>query len=58
MGLKLKMNLLKQLVCILLCLYPICAKYDFETFGATRDEIRLIAFCLNPDVIDVLKHDL
>jgi len=41
MGLKLEMNLLKRLVFILLCLYLICAEYEFETFGATRDEIRL-----------------
>jgi len=57
MGLKLEMNVLKQVVFILLCLYLICAEYEFETFGSTRDEIRLMAFYLNPDVIDVLKHD-
>jgi len=57
MGLKLETNLLKQLVYILLCLYLICAEYEFETFGATTDEIRLIAFYLNHDVIDVLKRD-
>ena len=52
MGLKLQLNLLKQLVFILLCLYLICAEYEFETFGATSDEIRLMAFYLNPEVID------
>jgi hypothetical protein len=53
MGLKLELNLLKQLVFILLCLFRICAKYELETFGATCDEIRLMAFYLNPDFIDV-----
>ena len=42
----------------LLCLYLICAEYEFETFGATSDQIRLMAFCLKADVIYVsLKHD-
>jgi len=40
MGLNLELNLLKQLVFILLCLYLICAEYEFETFGAASDEIR------------------
>ena len=40
-GLKLELNLLKQLVFILLCLYLICAECDVERFGATSDEIRL-----------------
>jgi len=31
----------------------ICIEYEFKTFGATRDEIRLMSFYLNPDVIDV-----
>ena len=53
MGLKLELNLLKQLVFILLCLYLICAECLLETFGATRDETRLMAFYLNPDFIDV-----
>jgi len=52
-GLKLELNLLKQLVFILLCLYLICAEYVLETFGATIDQIRLMALCLNADVIDV-----
>jgi len=51
MGLNLEMNLQKQMVFILLCLYLICAKYEFETFGATRDKIRLMAFYLNPDIM-------
>ena len=47
------MKLLKQLVYILLCLYLICAEYEFETFGSTSDQIRLMAFYLHTDVIDV-----
>jgi len=38
-----------------LSLYLICAKYEFEAFDATSDEIRLMAFYLNPDFIDVSK---
>ena len=53
MGLKLQLNLLKQLVFILLCLFLICAEYELETFGATSDKIRLKTFHLNPDFIDV-----
>ena len=53
MGLKLELNILKQLVFILLCLYLICAEYEFETFGATSDQIRLMAFYLKPEVIGV-----
>ena len=53
MGLKLELNVIKQLVFILLCLYLICAEYEFETFGSTSDQIRLKAFCLHTDVIDV-----
>jgi len=52
-GLKLEMNVMKQLVFILLCLYLICAEYDFETFGSTSGQIRLMAFYLHADVIDV-----
>jgi len=52
MGLKLELNLLKELVFILLCLFLIRAENELETFGATGDEIRLIAFYLNPDFID------
>jgi len=52
MGLKLELNLLKQRVFILLCLYLICSEYEFETFGATSYEIRLMAFYLNPDLIN------
>jgi len=53
MGLKVGMNLMKQLVFIFLCLYLICAEYEFETFGSTSDQIRLMAFYLHTDVIDV-----
>jgi len=53
MGLKLELNLMKQLAFILLCLYLICAEYEFETFGSTSDQIRLMAFNLHTDVIDV-----
>jgi len=53
MGLKVGMNLMKQLVFILLCLYFICAEYEFETFGTTSDQIRLMAFHLHTDFIDV-----
>jgi len=53
MGLKLELNLLKELVFILFCLFLIRAEYELETFGATSDEIRLIAYYLNPDFIDV-----
>ena len=52
-GLKLELNLMKQLIFILLCLYLICAEYDFETFGSTSDQIRLMAFYLHTDDIDV-----
>jgi len=40
-GKKLELNLLKQLVFILLCLYLICAEYEFETFGSTFNGIWL-----------------
>jgi len=53
MGLKVELKLRKQLEFILLCLYLICAEYDFKTFGATRAEMRLMSLYLNPDVIDV-----
>jgi len=53
LGLKLVLNLLKQLVFILLCLFLICGNNELETFGATSDEIRLMAFYLNPEFIDV-----
>ena len=53
MGLKLELNLLKRLVFILLFLFLICAEYVFVSFGATNDEIRLMAFYLKPDFIDV-----
>ena len=35
------------------CLYLKCAEYKFETFGSTSDHIRLMAFYLHTDVIDV-----
>ena len=53
MGLNLELNLMKQLIFILLCLYLICAEYEFETFGSTSDQIRLMAFYQHTDVIDV-----
>ena len=52
-GLKLLLNLLQQQVFILLSLYLICTEYDCEAFDATSDEIRLMAFYLNPDFINV-----
>ena len=52
-GLKLELNLPKQQVFILLSLYLICVEYEFEAFDATRNEIRLMAFYLNPDFIEV-----
>ena len=57
MELKLNLELLKQLVFILLCLYLICAEYEFEALGSTRNQTRLMLFYLHTDVIDVtLKH--
>ena len=53
MGLKLVLNLMKQQVFILFCLCLICAEYEFETFGSTSDQIRLMAFYLHTDVINV-----
>ena len=53
MGLKLELNLLKRLVFIILFLFLICAKYVFVSFGATNDEIRLMAFYLKPVFINV-----
>ena len=53
MGLKLELKLMKQLVFILLCLYLICPEYELETFGSTSEQIRLMAFYLHTDVIDV-----
>jgi len=53
MRLKLELNLLKQQVFILVSSYLTCAKDEFETFGATSDEIRLMALHLKPDIIDV-----
>jgi len=53
MGLKLELNLLKQQEFLLLSLYLICAEYEIEAFDATSDEIRLMAFYINPDFIDV-----
>ena len=53
MGRKLELNLLKQLVFILLCLFLKCDEFELETFGATSDEIRLLAFYQNPYFIDI-----
>ena len=52
-GIKLELKLMKHLLFILLCLYFICAEYEFETFGSTSDEIRLMAFYVHTDVIDI-----
>jgi hypothetical protein len=52
MGLTLELNLLKQMVFILLFLFLKCAEFELETFVATSDEIRLLAFYRNPDFID------
>ena len=49
MGLDLELNLLKRLVFILLFLSLICAEYVFVSFGATNDEIRLMAFYVKAD---------
>ena len=58
-GLILELTLLKQKVFILLSLYLICVEYEFEAFDATSDEIRLMAFYINPDIIVVsLKTSL
>jgi len=54
MGLKLELNLRKQLVFILLGLYLICAEYEFETFDSKSDQIHLMAIYLHTDVIDVI----
>ena len=51
MRLKLELKLLKQKVFIVLSLYLICVEYEFEAFDATSDEIRLMAFYLNPNII-------
>jgi len=53
MGLKLELNLLKQLVFIVLGLFLTCAEYELDTFGATSDEKSLMAFYLNPGFINV-----
>ena len=53
LGLNLELTIMKQLVFILLCLYLICAEYEFETFGSRSDQIRFMAFYLHTDVIDV-----
>jgi len=53
MGLKLELNQLKQVVFTLLSLYLISAEYEFETFGSTSDQTRLMTFYLHTDVIDV-----
>ena len=49
MGLKQELNLLKQMVFIILFLYLICSEYEFETFGSTSDQIRLMQFYLHKD---------
>jgi len=56
MGLKLELNLLKQLVFILLCLFLTCAEYELDTFGATSDEICLMAFYLYSGFINFSQN--
>jgi len=41
-----------------LCLYLICAEYEFETFGTTSDQTRLMAIFLHTDVIDVSHESI
>ena len=53
LGLELELNLLKRLVFILLFFFLICAEYVFVSFGATNDEMRLMALYLKPDFKDV-----
>ena len=53
MGLEVELNLLKRLVFILLFLFLICAEYVFVSFGATNDEIRLMAFYLKTRFLGV-----
>jgi len=50
MGLTLEFKLLKRLVFILLCLYLICAEYEFETFVSTSEQICSMIFYLHTDV--------
>jgi hypothetical protein len=50
MGLKLELNLLKQRVFIILCLYIRSPEYEFETFGPTRDQMRSMTFYIHTDV--------
>ena len=52
-GAKTRIEPNEALVFILLCLCLICAEYEFETFGSTSDQIRLMAFYLHTDVKDV-----
>jgi len=54
MELKVELNLRKQLLFILLCIYLICAEYEFETFGSTSNQIRFMAFYLHTDVTDLI----
>ena len=42
-GTKTRIEPNEQVVFILLRLYLICAEYEFETFGSTSDQIRLMA---------------
>jgi hypothetical protein len=35
-----------------------CAENDFETFGSSSDQIRLMAFYLHTDVIDVILQTI
>ena len=42
-GTKSRIEHTEQLIFILLCLYLICEEYEFESFGSTSDQIRLMA---------------
>jgi len=57
-GLKLEFHLLKRLYVYSFELHFICAEYVVETFGATKDEISLMAFHLNQNCIDVSLETL
>jgi len=39
-------------------LFFICAEYEFETFGSTSDQTRLMAFYLHTDVKDVSRETI
>jgi len=57
-GLKVELHLLKQLVFNLLTYIFYVINTGFKTFGATSDEIRLMAFYLKQKCIDVSLETL